>query len=108
MFEDIIGTKQVKESEVCKKCGSTDIEVSQKIYNNKVFDGVIWHPTDKGSVSRYKYKKYKQFVRCYACNKKYIKNGTEILYKFKKRHYKWKWIEEDIHGDERIIKCLKI
>ena len=54
MFEDLVG---VKPKIVCKKCGSDDIEVSEKMLINKN------HPWLE--------EEYKQLVRCYECGNTY-------------------------------------
>ena len=61
MFEDLVGTsKKAKQKAICKYCGSKDIEITNTML----------------SYAHVLFKRYKQFVRCYTCNRTYYINST--------------------------------
>ena len=64
MYEDIIGTNK---KNVCKKCGSDNIEISEKM----------------GIIHSFPHKHYRRFVRCYTCNNTYYVtnkvNDTSVI-----------------------------
>jgi hypothetical protein len=71
-FEDIIVTEKIKKEKKisgipCRECDSEDTEASSKMYKGTYQRGATL------------YKKYKQFVRCYGCGKKYVMNGTDLI-----------------------------
>ena len=70
-FDDIIGTPKRSKKKLkvpCRKCGSTNTETSHKMYTGTVFN-----------YNRKVYRRYRQFVRCYDCNKVEVITDSDTL-----------------------------
>jgi len=73
MFDDLINKKKnaIPHQElgiICKHCGSTDTAGSIRFYRGSTF-----------GIGNKKYKPYKQYIRCYNCNKQYLYRGKEEI-----------------------------